>query len=201
MSSQDESKLWEERYQGHVPGWDIGQPAPAFMDYFKEAGAPKSGRICVPGCGRGHDALYLAELGFEVVGVDFAESPIKYCREQAEARNLQDKASFLVRDIFELLPEYAQSFDYVLEYTCFCAIPVDRRPDYVQLMRGLLKPGGKLIATFFTHNRPGGPPFKTNTTELHQLFDGFFQFERLEKPRHYAPRREGEETFGVLVSC
>lgn len=191
-------EFWEERYQANQAGWDIGQPAPPFVDLMNEADAPSPGKMIVLGCGRGHDALFFAQQGFEVLGVDFAPSAISTCQERAKEFGLQEKTRFEQADIFELLPHYQQAFDYILEYTCFCAILPEQREEYVQLVRGLLKPGGKLIATFFTHGRAGGPPFDTNRTQLRQLFSAYFEFERLEPVARSAPQRHNEETFGLL---
>ena len=190
--------FWEERYRAGQPIWDIGQPAPPFVDYFEGENAPPPGWVIVPGCGQGHDALYLAGRGFEVLGVDFAPAAIEVCRARASEMNLAAKASFKQANIFDLLPQYTQAFDYALEYTCFCAIPIARRPEYVELVRGLLKSGGLLVATFFTHGRPGGPPFDTNQAEIQKLFSPYFEILRLEPPLRSAPSRQGEETFGLL---
>lgn len=196
--SPHQIEFWEERYQNNQTGWDIGEPAPPFVDFMNGPDAVPSGKMIVLGCGRGYDALFFAGQGFEVVGVDFAPSAISICQERAKAMGLETRTHFEQADIFELLPRYSQFFDYVLEYTCFCAILPEKRPQYVQLVRGLLKPGGRIIATFFTHGKAGGPPFDTNEKELRQLFSPYFEFEKLESVLRSNPQRRNEETFGLL---
>lgn len=66
--------------------------------------------------------------------------------------------ALLQRDIFDLVPDLAGQFDYVIEHTCFCAIDPSLRSAYAQLAAELLAPGGELLAVFFTHSRGGGPP-------------------------------------------
>jgi SAM-dependent methyltransferase len=188
--------FWEERYQANQTGWDIGQPAPPFVDFMNGPHAAPPGRMIVLGSGSGNDALFFAEKGFEVLGIDFAPSAVEKATERSKKAGLSTR--FEQRNIFELLPEYQEAFDYVLEYTCFCAIPVEQRPDYVQLVHGLLKPQGKIIAVFFTHGKAGGPPYDTNPRELRQLFSDYFEFERLEPVQRSAPQRQNEETFGLL---
>ena len=52
-------QFWDEKYQkGHMP-WDIGQAAPSFIKYCS-LNKNLTGTIAVLGCGRGHDAFYLA---------------------------------------------------------------------------------------------------------------------------------------------
>ncbi|HEY9642914.1 MAG TPA: methyltransferase domain-containing protein [Coleofasciculaceae cyanobacterium] len=164
--------FWEGRYQEGTDRWDLGQPAPPFVRLLNAVDAPKPGKIAVLGAGNGHDALLFAERGFEVTGFDFAPSAIAHATQAAQARGLT--AQFLQRDIFELAPEYGDRFDYVLEHTCFCAIHPSQRAAYVDLVRSLLRPQGQLIALFWVHTRPGGPPYGTTSQELlERLMPGF----------------------------
>lgn len=190
--------FWEGRYQDGTTGWDLGQPAPAFVSLLKSDHAPKPGRIAVIGSGRGHDALWFAAQGFEVVGFDFAPSAIATATASAQSRHLTN-AQFLQRDIFALLPEFAQQFDYVLEHTCFCAIAPELRQQYADIVAGLLRPKGELIALFWAHSRLGGPPFGVSLEELETLFKPRFEIQSLTKVDQSPPNRTNEEYLGRLT--
>jgi SAM-dependent methyltransferase len=73
--------VWDRRYREGRDGWELGQPAPPLQDFFSHHPlAPHPpGRVLVPGCGRGHEARLLAELGFAVVGLDFSAEAIAAC--------------------------------------------------------------------------------------------------------------------------
>ncbi len=187
---------WEDRYQQGTTRWDLGQPAPPFVSWLQAQPAPLAGRAIALGCGRGYEALLFAAHGLQVVGVDFAPSAIATAKALAKKQALS--AQFLQRDIFDLLPEFTSSFDYVIEHTCFCAIDLAQRPAYVQLVRQLLRPGGEVLALFFTHNRPGGPPFGSTVQEIQQLFTPDFQILELEPVENSVPDRQGEEHWGRL---
>ncbi|MBD2113561.1 MULTISPECIES: methyltransferase domain-containing protein [Cyanophyceae] len=187
---------WEQRYQEGTPRWDLGHPAPAFQTLLNGADAPQPGRAIALGAGRGHDAIFFAQQGFEVTAVDFAPSPIQSLREQAQAQHLS--LNLLQKDIFELTPDLAGQFDYAIEHTCFCAIDPALRPDYVALVAELLVPDGELLAVFFTHQRSGGPPFGTTAAEVRQLFEPHFEILTLEPVTNSIPSRQGEEHFGRL---
>lgn len=186
---------WEERYQSGTARWDLGQPAPAFVSLL-DTDAPPPGRMAVLGSGRGHDALLFAARGFEVVGFDYAPSAVTEATIAAQKRHLN--AQFLQRDIFSLSRDFAQSFDYVLEHTCFCAIELAQRPAYVQLVRSLLRPQGELIALFWAHGRLGGPPFGATVTEIHQLFIPAFEMLSFAPVPNSPPGREDEEYLARL---
>ncbi len=193
MQSITNPEYWEQRYQEKSDRWDIKQAAPPFVSLLQSTTAPSPGRIAVLGCGRGYDALLFAAHQFEVIGFDFAESAITEAIALAEAS--QSSAKFLQRDIFDL-PEYENHFDYVLEHTCFCAIEPAQRPAYVQLAKSILKPQGQLIGLFFTHNRPGGPPFGMTPEEIRQYFQTDFQIHSLIPVTNSIRDRQGEEHLG-----
>lgn len=196
MPSITQPNFWEKRYQEKSTRWDLGQAAPAFVTLLDSPNAPEAGKTAVLGCGRGYDALLFADRGFEVVGFDFAPSAIADAKLLAEARN--STAQFLQQDIFDLDKEFPQAFDYVVEHTCFCAIPPERRPEYVQLVGSLLRPGGELLAIFFTHTRPGGPPFATTPDAIRQDFGIDFDILTLDPIANSVTSRQGVEHFGRL---
>ncbi|MGD0167505.1 MAG: class I SAM-dependent methyltransferase [Gaiellaceae bacterium] len=69
-------------------------------DCFSEAGLPPGGRILDLACGTGGHALELAELGYEVVGVDIADGMLEEARTKASSRGLA--VEFLCQDLRQL---------------------------------------------------------------------------------------------------
>jgi SAM-dependent methyltransferase len=63
---------WNDRYASGEPlPWDTGRPDSMLVDMIaSRAIAP--GRTLEVGCGTGTNAIYLAQHGFEVVGVDIS---------------------------------------------------------------------------------------------------------------------------------
>lgn len=190
----EKASFWQQRYEEKKTGWDLGQPAPPFVSFLNSPDSIPPGRVAVLGCGKGYDAILFASKGFQVVGFDFAPAAISQARQLA-AENKAD-VEFLQRDIFQLEPDFLGSFDYVVEHTCFCAIPPSKRADYVQLVKSLLRPSGELIALFFTHSRQGGPPFGVSPAEIKSYFAKDFELICLQPVSNSTPARQGEEHFG-----
>lgn len=188
----DDVTFWEGRYRESNMPWDLGMPAPPFVSLLKES-ALIPGRVAVLGSGAGHDAALFGKAGFDVVGFDYASGAIALSTERYGSL-----ATFVEASIFEIPEEYWGTFDYVLEHTCFCAILPKRRPEYVQSVLQLLKPGGKLIGLFFAHHEMGGPPYKTDQAELETLFGPYFTFDSVKIPQDSFERRQGEELLCVL---
>lgn len=191
MTGVSHPAFWEDLYHHHGDGWELGGPAPELVE-FVEVSPPPRGSVAVPGCGRGHDARYLAGAGYQAIGFDFAHEPIQ------DARALEARAGtgarFELRDIFTLACDYANAFDGVWEYTCFCAIDPTRRPEYVRTLVRILRPGGWLLACFYPIRPPGGgPPFPVSRAEVRRLFEPAFRFERVGAPGRPVERRAAQE--------
>ena len=191
MARVNRADFWEGLYAAGGDGWDLGQASPPLRDFVQSTPPPR-GRVAVPGCGRGHDARFLAEHGYDVVGFDFSPAAVTAAR--ALARRDRVAVTFEQRDIFTLGREYAHAFDGVWEYTCFCAIDPARRDAYVQTIAAILKPGGWLLACFFPMRRiAAGPPFPVSHTEVRRRFGSHFRFERAQPPLRSARGRQGRE--------
>ena len=70
------------------------------------------------------------------------------------------------------------------------------REEYVQKMRRLIKPKGKLVGLLF--NIPlndDKPPFGGNMEEYIALFEEEFKIETMETAYNSIPQREGNELF------
>lgn len=198
-NSSDDPRFWEERYRAGDAPWDLGAPAPSFVQFASGEDAPPPGEMIVLGCGRGHDAVFFAGQGYSVTAVDFAPSALEDARRLAARSGVQ--IDFLQADMFKLPPLFRGRFDYVVEHTCFAAIPPTRREEYVDVVHGLLRPGGLYIAVLFAHGRPGGPPFTTTMEEVRVLFGARFSVERLEVAAESVKSRMGKELFALMRSA
>jgi SAM-dependent methyltransferase len=149
--------------------------------------------MLVPCAGRGHDAREFARHGFKVTAVDFSPYAAQEMKRLADP---QAPVEILQHDMFELPHALDGAFDYVLQYTCFCAIDPKRREDYADLVGRLLKPGGIYIDLAFPlDERQGGPPFGVSASEIARLFEGrgFALVSREKLPDSVERRRDKEE--------
>ena len=164
----NKSSFWEDRYEKGEIGWDLGSETPVFSALSETL---KPGSVCILGCGNGYDAISFSKKGFNVTAVDFAETPIKNINNIAN--NLSLTINTIQQDIFDLTPKYNNSFDYILEQTCFCAIDPKNRVQYSNLAHDLLKVGGRLIGLWMPLDKDikeGGPPFGVKEDEVKKLF-------------------------------
>jgi SAM-dependent methyltransferase len=189
-------RKWEADYERKTDGWDLGGPTPIFKRLALRASRQLiPGRMIVLGAGRGHDAREFARNGFQVTAVDFASQAVQEMQRLADP---DAPVEILQNDIFALPETLNQSFDYVLEYTCFCAIDPKRRAEYADVVTRLLKPDGIYIDLAFPlDGRKGGPPFAVTESEIMNLFQerGFKLVSREKPVESISPRRHAEELF------
>lgn len=121
------TKEWYESwYSGRekIFGWNIGRPHSGLIEILDKR-LVKAGRVLVPGCGIGYDAILLAERGFNVVAFDFSVNAIKKARFRARsAGKLKGNLRFEVEDIYDLPDSFLSTFDYVVEIGNFQAMSV-----------------------------------------------------------------------------
>ena len=185
--------FWDGLYASGQDGWELGGPAPSLVAWLDAGGAFAPGaRIAVPGAGRGHDARLLARRGYAVTGFDFAETAVADARRLAEGERVA--ATFEQRDVFALGSDFGQAFDAVWEYTCFCAIDPDRRPEYARVLHDILKPGGSLLACFYPlQDGDEGPPFPVSRSGIEAILSPFFDIVAAGAPPASPERRRGLE--------
>ena len=187
---------WEERYtKGETP-WEKGTPHPELIAFLRRY--PLHGRVLVPGCGFGHDVRAIAATADEVVGLDIAPSAVA----GAKKHPVVGGERYQTADLFALPASMRGSFDWVFEHTCFCAIPPERRDDYVSAVAGALAPGGRLLAIFYMNPDmdPGevGPPFGSSKEELEERFGRAFKTIAEWVPASTHPGRDSRELCRIL---
>jgi len=188
--------FWNERYETNTAGWDLGQPAPPLVSYVRSLDGEARGRLVVVGCGKGNDARFFAENGWQVVGFDFSDAAVREATALTAGKELPLR--FVQQDILDPGDEHDGAFDTVVEHTCFCAIDPARRDDYVRAVHRMLKPGGRLVALFYAILPPDGPPFPVSVEEIRERFTPCFEEETLFVPEDSVERRRGCELFAVF---
>ncbi len=181
-------EYWEARYQTKDMPWEKGEPSPGLVDFLEANPKLPRGKVCVPGCGTGHDVRAWAKAGFDATGFDLAPSAIPLAEEKTKAAGLA--ATFQLANF--LRDEPPQQFDWLFEHTLFCAIDPGERDAYVKAAVRWLKPGGQFLAVHYLIPDKDGPPFGTTREEILERFSPHFELVSDWIPRSY-PNRTGEE--------
>ncbi len=98
----------------------FGEPYPELIEFFNKY--PKNGKILDLGCGQGRDSIPLAQLGFDVTGIDNSKVGIEQMNQIAKTKKLKLKG--IIADIFGF--ENFDGYDYVLLDSMFHFAKNDR---------------------------------------------------------------------------
>lgn len=157
---------WDASYhQGPAP-WDVGRAQPAIVRLASEGGF--AGAVLDAGCGTGENALHVASLGLQVLGVDVAETAVAIAREKAAARGID--AEFAVADAFRL-GRLGRRFDTVLDCGLFHTCDGDERRGYVASLASVTDRGATLHVLCFSDVGPDTGPHPISQQELRAAFD------------------------------
>src|SRR5262249_47045694 len=131
---------WNERYAtGELP-WDTGTPDPLLVGLI-ESGRIPPGRTLEVGAGTGTNAIWLAERGFDVLGVDLAPLAV----EQANAKRKPagtPRCRFETLDFMTATPA-GGPFDFVFDRGCLHIFDgADERARFAARVADLLVPNG-----------------------------------------------------------
>ncbi|MFC7376107.1 class I SAM-dependent methyltransferase [Brachybacterium sp. GCM10030268] len=149
-SEEDPLAHWEQRYAGAEPVWS-GRVNPTLAAAV--AGLPP-GRSVDLGCGEGGDVLWLAQQGWQALGLDLAPTAVARAREAASARELgPGSARFEQCDLSAWEPDEA-SYDLVTASFFHSRVALDRTRILRRAARALA-PEGLLVVV--SHAAP--PPW------------------------------------------
>lgn len=175
MSVPDRN-TFESAYAGKAP-WDIGKPQTPLVDVADRI----SGSILDAGCGTGENALFFAQRGHKMTGIDYLAEPINRAKQKAAERGI--KATFFVMDALALkdLPEV---FDSVIDSGLFHVFNDADRQRYVAGLASVVKTGGRLFLLCFSDAEPGTHgPRRVPRTELEEAFADGWSIESIEPTR------------------
>jgi ubiquinone/menaquinone biosynthesis C-methylase UbiE len=154
-------KEFNAKYDG-IPPWDIGRPQEAIRE-LEESGEI-NGTVLDLGCGTGENALYLAEKGHEVWGLDFSETAIS--RAMAKAKERDVNVRFLKGDALKL-ENLDRQFDVIIDSGLFHTFEDDERITFIDSLKKALKTDGYYYMLCFSdHETSEIGPRRITQTEV-----------------------------------
>jgi 2-polyprenyl-3-methyl-5-hydroxy-6-metoxy-1,4-benzoquinol methylase len=178
MSDIPNRETFESMYSASEKApWDIGRPQPKFVEVADQV----QGSVLDAGCGTGENALFFAQRGHAVLGIDFLEFPIQEAKRKAQERGVA--AEFLRFDALTL-STLDRKFDSVIDSGLFHCFSDDDRKRYVAGLTHVTNPAGRLFLMCFSDEEPGTMgPRRVSQPELRTAFATGWTFETLRPVR------------------
>jgi SAM-dependent methyltransferase len=151
-------RCWNESYAAGELPWDTGEPEPLLVE-FVTSGRIAPTRVLEIGAGTGTNSIWLAERGFDVLGIDVAPLAIERAIAKLDGRDLHCRFAAL-----DFLAASAPEgpFQFVFDRGCFHVFdePEERSRFAAQVALALASGGHWLSLIGSTEGPPReiGPP-------------------------------------------
>lgn len=173
-----EQNWWDRIYREQKPPWDSDEPSRHLVDLI-DRGILKPCRALDICCGKGTEAVYLAENGFMVSGIDISTEAIKLAREKAKSVNVD--VDFRVGDVLQM-PFKDDIFEFVNDKGCFHVFdPEDRKRFAIEVSR-VIREGGRYLMRCFCDKQPGDyGPYRISREIITNTFSHLFEIDEVKE--------------------
>lgn len=165
---------WEQRYRDADTPWDSGLPSRELQRVLQERQIQPC-RALELGCGTGTNAVFLAEQGFHVTGVDCAAPALERARARATAAGVD--VEWIEADV-QHFGAGLEPFGFVFDRGCYhCCRRVDLA-GWLETLRNVTRPGSLYLSLSGNADEQTehGPP-RVTEEDIRTELGGLFEFE------------------------
>jgi thiopurine S-methyltransferase len=186
--SHDDNQRWLQAWRDSaICDFHQKKTNPLLMRFWNTLDLPPGSRIFVPLCGKSLDLLWLADQGFEVIGIEisplavkafFHENRLPARHERCGRLNLwrSGPISIYCGDIFSLQLEQLGHIDAVYDRAALTAMPELLRARYAEHLQSLLPVEASMLLLTIEDSEAASPGSQTDGIdhELSQLFSASY---------------------------
>ena len=172
-------------------------PVPFVMNEIPRFKRHKIKNMLDLGCGMGRPCIHLAEMGFEIVGIDMSKSALKMANMRVRKKKLANAA--LICGAMTNLPFRDDCFDAIVSVSVIIhALKRNIEKTVVEIHRTIRKNGLFLTnLTSVKDPRYGkGEKVEDNTFKILEAFED----KRFEETHHFFTRKEALEMFSCFAN-
>jgi SAM-dependent methyltransferase len=156
-------------YRLGITPWEREQVPPPVQQVAAEWSRP--GSALDVGCGTGRDAVYLAQHGWTVTGIDSVPRALHAAR--ARAQDAGVAVNWVHGDVTQLQASgVGEGFDFVLDRGCFHGLGDDARVRCAQGITAAAAPAAQLLMFAFAAGHHGPAPRGISAKQLTRCFGG-----------------------------
>lgn len=147
-------RFWETKWgrDDYNPGWlEAGGARQQIVSVVEEGWLAPGSSVLDIGCGVGNTAIWLAQRGFDVVGIDLAAAAIERAqRDSAGVKNVRFEVADVSRPV-----DLGREFDVMLDLGCLHQLPVYLWGEYKQNLLSWSRPGTRMLMLMKTWGDEG----------------------------------------------
>lgn len=149
--------------------WADKRPNKNLVAWLQREQVRGNGRSAVVvGCGLGDDAELLARQGFKVTAFDLSRSAVDWCLRRFQG----SRVTYRQADLLALPREWIGAFDFVFEAYTLQTMPRGTRPQGIDAVASLVRPGGELLLICRGRDEqddPGDLPWPLTPAEIARI--------------------------------
>ncbi|WP_242193786.1 MULTISPECIES: thiopurine S-methyltransferase [unclassified Pseudomonas] len=189
-----EPKFWQERWARNQIGFHLPEVNPYLLRHWPKLALAEGAKVLVPLCGKSLDLMWLASLGYRVLGVELSEQAVEaFFSEQGLMPKISQHGVFKVYqadqievwcgDFFALDAEALADCSALYDRAALIALPPLMRAQYAEHLNALLRPGcqGLLITLDYDQTQKAGPPFAVTDDEVKVLLGSHWAVQVVEE--------------------
>ncbi len=151
MNKRIQKKIWNQEHAApqFLPSVADEKPSSAvtrFVDRLLQNNQIQGKRIIDVGCGKGRNAIYLAQQGLKVYAFDYISYAVDCAKERALQKNVSDLIQFSVASMDKKWKFPDNFFDFALD--CYSSIDIESKEGrliYKKELLRTLRPGGSAL--------------------------------------------------------
>jgi len=122
--------------------WEPIYPSPELAALVAVGVFEKDARILDVGCGGGLDAIFLAQCGFDLIGIDISPAALRVAKRRA--RKTKVRVDWRLGDVLAL-PLEDEAVDFIIDRGLLHVIDNKCRSKYSSELYRVLKPHGRVL--------------------------------------------------------
>lgn len=186
-----EADFWHDRWENNLTGFHLNEVNPYLKENWTSLNLQSGARVFVPLCGKSLDLIWLADQGFDVVGIELSPLAVdaffdenNLTAKSTQVAGLECKQSenitLFCGDFFALTTEILGQIDAVYDRASLVALPPAMRQDYASKLTEITESAPKLLVTMeYDQSKMDGPPFSVSEEEVRTLYQGNYQVKLL----------------------
>jgi thiopurine S-methyltransferase len=188
-----DNQHWLDRWQQDRIGFHEAGVNRHLQNWFPRFAPAPGGRVFLPLCGKAVDIHWIAQQGFEVIGVElsqiaieafFEENSLDFERNESARFGIYQSANItlLQGDFFDLNKADLHNCQLVYDRAALIAMEREDRPRYYDHMLSILPADCEMLLITLEYDQAEmtGPPFSVMTDEVLQRYRDAFSIQMLE---------------------
>ncbi|MEZ8017955.1 thiopurine S-methyltransferase [Vibrio splendidus] len=177
-------EFWHNKWAANQIGFHLEDVNPLLIEFWKKTEPSYERSVFVPLCGKSEDLIWLATKHSDVQGVELSQIAVRaffsehlYTPTVTQINGQHELYQFDELNVYtgDYFSAPIQPVDIIYDRASLVALPAEMRVQYIERLKQLLKPGGKilLVTLDYDQSEMAGPPFSVPKLEIDKLFAGY----------------------------